>query len=131
MIIAAFFLKLVGLDQQEPTARRKVTRKMGPISAVGCVERLGVIRPRPALSRELRDADNLLRYLAATQGFTRPAIGLGVVLLAQSVNALGTASGYGAVSFLLWLLGLPGICRVASTELISRLDRLHPHDHSG
>ncbi len=88
------------------------------VAATAALQWLVVMRPRPALPVELRETDDLLRYLAATHGFTRPAMGLGVILLAQSVNALGTASGYGAVAFLLWLLGL-------AWYMSSRLDRAH------
>lgn len=88
------------------------------VAAAGVLLRLVAMRPRPALSTELREADDLLRHLAATDGFTRAAMGLSAGLLAQSVNALGTASGYGVATFVLWLLGL-------AWYMSSRLDRAH------
>ncbi len=59
-------------------------------AVAGALQRLVVVRPRPALPDALRSADDLLRRLAATRGFTRPAIALGAGLLAQALGRLGT-----------------------------------------
>lgn len=91
---------------------------LATVAATGALLRLVAMRPRPALSAELREADDLLRHLATTHGFTRPAMGLSAGLLAQSVHALGTAPGYGVATFVLWLLGL-------AWYMSSRLDRAH------
>lgn len=70
------------------------------------LQRLVVMRTRPALRPDLRDADDLLRRLAATQGFVRPALALCVALLAQAVNALGTSDSGDLFTLLLWLIAL-------------------------
>ncbi len=65
-------------------------------------QRVVVTRRRPALPERLRRADDLMRRLAATLGFTKPAIALALGLLAQSVYWLGS-SGLNAVgAVLLW-----------------------------
>ncbi len=63
----------------------------------------GVVeRGRPALDPDLRSADDLLRRLAATQGFARPAIALAAALLAEAFLAIG----WGGLALVLWLVGL-------------------------
>jgi len=76
------------------------------VGATGALLRLVTVRARPALSTELREADDLLRFLASTQGFTRPAMALSAVLLAQAINSLGADDGYSVAAAVLWLLGL-------------------------
>ena len=72
------------------------------IAATLLMQRFVIIRPRPALPADLRRADDLMRRLAATLGFTKPAIALALGLLAQSLTWLssGGAAVLGAV--LLW-----------------------------
>lgn len=59
------------------------------VAAVATMQGLVVVRPRPALRADLRRADDLMRRLAATQGFTRPGIALGIVLVIQALVAIG------------------------------------------
>ncbi len=76
------------------------------VSAAAGLQRSVVLRHRPALPPDLRSADDLLRRLAATQGFTRPSIALGVALLARALSELGTGTGYGAGAAVLWVAAL-------------------------
>ncbi|MCP4965577.1 MAG: hypothetical protein GY926_10100 [bacterium] len=70
------------------------------------LQRLVVLRTRPALRPDLRDADDLLRRLAATQGFVRPSLALCVALLAQSVSALGMSDGGDFIILAMWLIAI-------------------------
>jgi hypothetical protein len=88
------------------------------VASAGALQRLVTIRQRPGLSPQLRQADDLLRHLAATQGFTRPTMALSAALLAESVNSLGTEGVYSGIALLLWLLGI-------GWYLSSRQDRAH------
>ncbi len=72
------------------------------MGATAGLQRRVVLRHRPALPPELRAADDLLRRLAATQGFTRPAIALGVALLARALGELGSGTGVAVGAFVLW-----------------------------
>lgn len=65
-----------------------------------------VVRPRPALSADLRRADDLMRRLAATRGFARPGIALAMGLLAASVSTGAAGAGAASLSPLLWVLTL-------------------------
>lgn len=69
------------------------------------MQRQVVLRRRPVVDNELREADDLLRRLAATMGFTRPAIALGFALLARAVGDLG-GEDYNSVGFLLGLIAV-------------------------
>jgi hypothetical protein len=72
------------------------------VAAVALGQRLVAVRPRPALHPGLREADEVMRRLAASQGFARPGIALAVVLLAVAANGAGAE----ALSAALWLVGL-------------------------
>ena len=63
-------------------------------------------RPRPAVSKDLRDADDLLRRLAATQGFARPAIAVALMALAVAVADLGTNDLLDLAAFAIGLAGV-------------------------
>lgn len=63
-----------------------------------------VSRARPAIRSDLRSADDLLRFLAASQGFTRPAIALGFFLLSASIAADTTSSLTARISSTLLLV---------------------------
>lgn len=65
-----------------------------------------VVRRRPALSADLRRADDLIRRLAATQGFTRPAIALALVLVSQSLTTFGNSTTITLAVIALWILAL-------------------------
>ncbi len=74
------------------------------VIAVMALQRLVVTRARPALSADMREADDVLRYLAATQGFTRPAIAVALLSLAFGVASLGDD-----LDLLVLALGVGGI----------------------
>lgn len=65
-----------------------------------------VRRARPAVSEELRRADDLLRRLAATQGFARPAIAVALISLSAGVADLGNSEDLDLVVFVLAVAGL-------------------------
>ncbi len=64
------------------------------------------VRRRPALSPDLRRADDLMRRLAATQGFTRPAIAFALVMLSQGLAMLGNSIAVTSAVLLLWTLAV-------------------------
>jgi hypothetical protein len=79
------------------------------VVAVGLVAlmlRLVVMRPRPALDPELREADDLMRRLAATRGFTRPGIAVALVLLAWAMSAAGWTDAVPGIDVVLVIIGL-------------------------
>jgi len=61
-----------------------------------------VVRPRPALPLGLRKADDLMRHLAVSLGFTRPAIALSFGLLAASLEWFGSDGLSALVALALW-----------------------------
>lgn len=65
-----------------------------------------VVRRRPALSVDLRRADDLMRRLAATQGFTRPAIAFALVMLSQSLATFENSITITIIVIALWILAL-------------------------
>ncbi len=64
------------------------------------------VRRRPALSPDLRRADDLMRRLAATQGFTRPAIAFALMMLSQGLATLGNSIAVTVAVLILWTLAL-------------------------
>jgi hypothetical protein len=72
--------------------------------ATAAMQRAVVGRRRPALEPALRSADDLLRSLAAAQGFTRPAIALAAALVAHALFALG--SRWSITALVLWIAAL-------------------------
>lgn len=65
-----------------------------------------VVRRRPALSVDLRRADDLMRRLAATQGFTRPAIAFALVMVSQSLATFANSTTITIAVIALWILAL-------------------------
>lgn len=65
-----------------------------------------VVRRRPALSVDLRRADDLMRRLAATQGFTRPAIAFALVMVSQSLATFENSTTVTIAVIALWILAL-------------------------
>ena len=65
-----------------------------------------VVRRRPALSADLRRADDVMRRLAATQGFTRPAISFALLMVSQGLATFGTSNTVTAAVLLLWMFAL-------------------------
>lgn len=58
-------------------------------AATWLMQRLVAVRRRPATGREIRDADDLVRFLALTRGFTRPAIATALLVLSRNVLLAG------------------------------------------
>lgn len=65
-----------------------------------------VVRRRPALSAGLRRADDLMRRLAATQGFTRPTIAFALVMVSQGLTTFGNSIAVTVAVIVLWTLAL-------------------------
>jgi len=72
------------------------------VAAAHLMQRRVVQRRRPAVSSELREADDLLRSLAASRGIARPAISFGFVTLGLAL-APTEHQGFEALA---WLVGL-------------------------
>lgn len=70
------------------------------------LQRAVILRPRPALPDELRRADDLMRRLAATLGFTKAAVRIGISLLAVGVSVLDPSDEQTLLSSLLWILAI-------------------------
>lgn len=90
-----------------PNGGSVVFASLGALAIVGAtsiMQRLVVLRPRPALPADLKRADDLMRRLAATQGFTRPAIALAIGLLATALTSVGTGPGYSILAVVLLVL---------------------------
>jgi len=66
------------------------------------MQRFVIVRPRPALPADLRRADDLMRRLAATVGFTKPAIALSLGLLATGLEWFGSDGLGTLLALLLW-----------------------------
>lgn len=77
------------VDDDRRAALNAAVAALVVVAAVATMQGLVVVRPRPALRADLRRADDLMRRLAATQGFTRPGIALGIVLVVQALVAIG------------------------------------------
>ncbi len=91
------------IDGGSATGAVAAAAALAVVGALAVMLRLIVLRPRPALDPTLRQADELMRRLAATRGFTRPAIALGVTLVAVALDRAG--AGDNAVG-LLWLAAI-------------------------
>ncbi len=106
--VAAFAMIAVAVaersDQQEPlwTAVAALAAVLNTAGMQWAV----VVRRRPALSVDLRRADDLMRRLAATQGFTRPAIAFALVMVSQSLATLGNSTTVTIAVIALWILAL-------------------------
>ena len=57
------------------------------VGATAAMQWIVVNRRRPALPADLRRADDLMRRLAATHGFTRPAIAFAILLVVRGLEA--------------------------------------------
>ncbi len=77
---------------------------LSAIVATAVMQWAVVVRRRPALSADLRRADDLMRRLAATQGFTRPAIAFALLVLGQGLAAVGNSAATGIGVLVLWTL---------------------------
>ncbi len=93
------------------------------IAATLLFQRVVILRRRPALPEDLRRADDLMRRLGATLGFTKPAIALALGLVAQSVYWLGS-SGFNVLgALLLWgaAFGWYGSSRQSTKNLVAEV----------
>jgi len=86
---------------------------------------LVIVRPRPALPIGLRQADDLMRRLAASLGFTKPAIALSFGLLATSLQWFGSDELSTFLGLLFWgaALGWYLASRQSSKNLLAQV---HP-----
>lgn len=107
--LAAVALAAIGLAGWSASGGGRTT-DLAAVAAAGAVAattvalmRFVVYRPRPALDPDLRQADELMRRLAATQGFVRPAIAVALVLIAIALDRSGAN---GSVIAAVWLAGL-------------------------
>lgn len=101
---AAMALLVSGLiDRDRADAGPAAIVALVVVAVLVAMLRLVVLRPRPALDPALRDADELMRRLAATRGFTRPAIAVAIALVAVALDAAGAGSNDVG---LLWLVAL-------------------------
>ena len=76
------------------------------VAAATAMQRAVVVRRRPALSDDLRRADDVMRRLAATQGFTRPAIAFALVMLSQGLATFGNSTTVTVAVLALWMLAI-------------------------
>jgi hypothetical protein len=101
---AALGLLITGLiDRDRADAGPAAVVALVVVAVLVATLRLVVLRPRPALDPTLREADELMRRLAATRGFTRPAIAVAIALVAVALDAAGVGSNDVG---LLWLVAL-------------------------
>lgn len=101
---AALGLLITGLiDRDRADAAPAAVVALVVVAVLVAMLRLVVLRPRPALDPTLREADELMRRLAATRGFTRPAIAVAIALVAVALDAAGAGSNDVG---LLWLVAL-------------------------
>lgn len=83
-IIAVAAVSIAGLSRTTVLAASALGPSLAALLVVAIVvwfQRLVVSRPRSALSADMRQADDLLRHLAVTQGFARPGIALACFLI--------------------------------------------------
>lgn len=64
-----------------------------------------VVRRRPALSPDLRGADDMIRRLAATRGFARPGIAAAIAALAYALQPEGSPMDWVQLGLLLVAVG--------------------------
>ncbi len=107
--VGAVCLAVVGLVQEQTSSGTAITAAVSAVLIVALTlafQRAVVLRPRPALSDDLRRADDLMRRLAATLGFTKAAIGVALIVIASGVASLTTSETLdtaGTITVLLWL----------------------------
>lgn len=92
-VVAIALLAWGWIDGGSATGAVAAATALAVVGALAVMLRLIVLRPRPALDPTLRQADELMRRLAATQGFTRPAIALGASLVAVALDRAGAGDG--------------------------------------
>lgn len=83
----------------DSAGRRSAVLAMVVVAAAAGTQYVVFRRPRPALDAQLRRADDLLRYLASTHGFARPAIALALLFLSAALGQQLT----GAVAWVLYI----------------------------
>ena len=105
VVVAAAVALLIGgvIERDRADAGPAALVALAVVAMLVAMLRLVVLRPRPALDPGLREADELMRRLAATRGFTRPAIAVAIVLVAVALEATGASSNDVG---LLWLVAL-------------------------
>lgn len=79
---------------------------LGIVLAAYGFQRVVASRRRPAVSGVLRDADNVLRFLASTRGFGRPATAAAAIALARAIFWNSAPSWLTWVALLVILTGI-------------------------
>lgn len=106
--VAAFAMIAIAVADRsdQPQPLWSALAAMAAVLATTGMQWAVVVRRRPALSVELRRADDLMRRLAATQGFTRPAIAFALVMVSQSLATLENSTTITIAVIALWILAL-------------------------
>lgn len=106
--IAAFALIAVAAASRsdQPRPLWSAIAALVAVLATTVMQRAVVVRRRPALSVDLRRGDDLMRRLAATQGFTRPAVAFALVMVSQGLATFGNSITITIAVFALWTLAL-------------------------
>lgn len=119
--IAACAIAVAAIVGTSPTNSRSLFLSIIALTIVVAtigLQHLVTTRPRPAVSEELRQADDLLRHLAATQGFARPAIAVALMTLAFAIADLGTDGLLDVVAFGVGLAGVVWYVRSRQTTIV-------------
>jgi len=125
--IASLFavLSAISSDVQSGSATVASVGALVVVAITFAMQRFVIARPRPALAADLRQADDLMRRLAARLGFTKPAIALSFGLLAKSVEWFGSDDTGTFLGLVLWgaALGWYIASRQSSKNLLAEV---HP-----
>lgn len=108
-ILVTISLSMIGAavvsDSQSALLGPGVAALLAAVVTVS-MQRYVVLRQRPALPAELRNADDLMRRLAATQGFTRPAIAFAILMMIQGLATFDVSTTTTLLTILLLLLAI-------------------------
>jgi hypothetical protein len=106
--VAAFAMTAVSVADRsdQPRTSWSAVAALAAVLATAGMQWAVVVRRRPALSADLRRADDLMRRLAATQGFTRPAVAFALVMVSQGLATFGQSITITIVVVALWILAL-------------------------
>lgn len=105
VVFAMTAIAVAGRSDQ-PKPLWSVLAALAAVLATASMQWAVVVRQRPALSVDLRRADDLMRRLAVTQGFTRPAIAFALVMVSQSLTTFGNSTTITVAVIALWIFAL-------------------------
>jgi len=107
VVLGAFaVLIVVGLGHGSSLSAPHALTAVAVIVGAASMQFFVASRRRPAVRRELREADDLLRFLASTHGFARPAIALCFLLLGSAFAGGDPEGVLAGVSLLATVTGL-------------------------